>query len=68
MSRARLLSDARAVSSYVTGDRVFHNKFGYGEIIDIEGDKLHIEFDHAGSKMIVARWVVPAQLVDDVPF
>ncbi|MDZ4394487.1 ATP-dependent helicase [Cypionkella sp.] len=60
--------DAQAVSSYVTGDRVFHTKFGYGEIIDIEGDKLHIEFDHAGSKMIVARWVVPAHQVDDVPF
>ena len=60
--------DAQAVSSYVTGDRVFHTKFGYGEIIEIEGDKLHIEFDHAGSKMIVARWVVPAHQVDDVPF
>ena len=60
--------DAQAVSAYVTGDRVFHTKFGYGEIIGIEGDKLSIEFDHAGSKMIVARWVVPAQQVDDVPF
>ena len=60
--------DAQAVSAYVTGDRVFHSKFGYGEIIGIEGDKLSIEFDHAGSKMIVARWVVPAHQVDDVPF
>ena len=60
--------DAAAVSSYVTGDRVFHQKFGYGEIIGIEGDKLNIEFDHAGPKMIVARWVVPAHDVDDVPF
>ncbi|OYU40019.1 MAG: DNA helicase II [Pseudorhodobacter sp. PARRP1] len=60
--------DAQAVSSYVVGERVFHTKFGYGEIMDIEGDKLHIEFDHAGSKMIVARWVVPAHQVDDVPF
>ncbi len=60
--------DAQAVSSYVIGDRVFHSKFGYGEIMGIEGDKLSIEFDHAGSKMIVARWVVPAHQVDDVPF
>ena len=60
--------DAQALSSYVIGDRVFHQKFGYGEIIGIEGDKLAIEFDHAGSKMIVARWVVPAHQVDDVPF
>ena len=60
--------DAQAVSIYVTGDRVFHQKFGYGEVIGIEGDKLNIEFDHAGSKMIVARWVMPAHEVDDVPF
>ncbi len=60
--------DAQAVSSYVVGERVFHSKFGYGEIMEIEGDKLSIEFDHAGSKMIVARWVVPAHQVDDVPF
>jgi DNA helicase II / ATP-dependent DNA helicase PcrA len=60
--------DAAAISSYVIGDRVFHQKFGYGEIVGIEGDKLHIEFDHAGAKMIVARWVIPAHQVDDVPF
>ncbi len=60
--------EATAVSAYVTGERVFHQKFGYGEIVDIEGDKLDIEFDHAGLKKIVARWVVPAHQVDDVPF
>jgi DNA helicase-2/ATP-dependent DNA helicase PcrA len=60
--------DATAVSAYVTGERVFHQKFGYGEIMAIEGDKLDIEFDHAGLKKIVARWVVPAHQVDDVPF
>ena len=60
--------DATAVSAFVTGERVFHQKFGYGEIMAIEGDKLDIEFDHAGMKKIVARWVVPAHQVDDVPF
>ncbi|TXH98759.1 MAG: DNA helicase II [Pseudorhodobacter sp.] len=60
--------DTTAVSAYVIGDRVFHQKFGYGEVMAIEGDKLDIEFDHAGSKKIVARWVVPAHQVDDVPF
>ena len=60
--------DATAVSAYGIGDRVFHQKFGYGEIMGIEGDKLEIEFDHAGTKNIVARWVVPAHQVDDVPF
>jgi DNA helicase-2/ATP-dependent DNA helicase PcrA len=60
--------DMEASSPYVIGDRVFHQKFGYGEIMGIEGDKLDIEFDHAGSKKVVARWVIPADQVDDVPF
>ncbi len=63
-----MVIDAEAVSGYGLGDRVFHQKFGYGEIVGIEGDKLDVEFDHAGSKKIVARWVVPAHQVDDVPF
>ena len=60
--------DATALSAYGIGDRVFHQKFGYGEIMGIEGDKLEIEFDHSGTKNIVARWVIPAHQVDDVPF
>ncbi|MFN4203960.1 MAG: ATP-dependent helicase [Tabrizicola sp.] len=60
--------DLQAASPYVIGDRVFHQKFGYGEIMGIEGDKLDVEFDHAGSKKVVARWVIPADQVDDVPF
>jgi DNA helicase-2/ATP-dependent DNA helicase PcrA len=60
--------DMEAVSPYGLGDRVFHQKFGYGEIMGIEGDKLDVEFDHAGSKKVVARWVIPADQADDVPF
>jgi len=60
--------DLAAVSPYGKGDRVFHTKFGYGDVVATEGDKLDIEFDHAGMKKIVARWVVPAHQVDDVPF
>jgi DNA helicase-2/ATP-dependent DNA helicase PcrA len=63
-----MIIDAEAVSPYVLGDRVFHQKFGYGEIMGIEGDKLDVEFDHAGTKKVVARWVIPADQVDDVPF
>ncbi len=63
-----MVIDAVAVAGYGIGDRVFHQKFGYGEVMAIEGDKLDIEFDVAGSKKIVARWVIPAHQVDDVPF
>ena len=65
---AGLVIDAVANAAYGPGDRVFHQKFGYGEVMGVEGDKLEIEFDLAGPKKIVARWVIPAQQVDDVPF
>ena len=57
--------DLDAVSAFTTGERVFHQKFGYGEIIAIEGDKLEISFEKAGIKKVVARFVTAA---DDIPF
>ena len=63
-----MVVDAVADSAYGLGDRVFHPKFGYGEIIGVEGDKLDIAFDLAGSRKIVARWIVPAHQAADVPF
>ncbi len=60
--------DLDAVSAFIVGDRVFHQKFGYGEVMGIEGDKLEIEFDKAGAKHVVAKFVVSAAQADDVPF
>jgi len=60
--------DLDATSAFTEGERVFHRKFGYGEIMGIEGDKLVIEFDKAGSKHVVAKFVVGADQADDVPF
>ncbi|MBD3678572.1 MAG: UvrD-helicase domain-containing protein [Rhodobacteraceae bacterium] len=60
--------DLDAVSFFTAGDRVFHQKFGYGTILGIEGDKLDIEFDKAGAKKVVAKFIVPAARADDVPF
>ena len=60
--------DLEAVSAFSEGDRVFHQKFGYGDVMGIEGDKLAISFDKAGEKNVVARFVVPAAEADDVPF
>jgi DNA helicase-2/ATP-dependent DNA helicase PcrA len=39
------------------GVRVFHEKFGYGVIEDIEGNKLEIEFEAAGRKRVVDSFV-----------
>ncbi|MDE3080095.1 MAG: UvrD-helicase domain-containing protein, partial [Paracoccaceae bacterium] len=55
-SRAPVI-DLQAVSAFTEGDRVFHQKFGYGTIEGIEGDKLDVAFDKAGAKKIVARFV-----------
>ena len=60
--------DATAISAFTQGDRVFHQKFGYGYVMGIEGDKLDIEFEKAGSKKVVASFVTAADRVDDVPF
>ena len=60
--------DLEAVSRFTEGDRVFHTKFGYGTVEEIEGDKLDVEFDKAGRKKLVARFVVAADQADDVPF
>ncbi|MEJ6395344.1 UvrD-helicase domain-containing protein [Gymnodinialimonas sp. 2305UL16-5] len=60
--------DAEAVSAFALGDRVFHQKFGYGEVMSVEGDKLGIEFDKAGSKHVVGRFLVAAGPDGDVPF
>ena len=62
---AHMTIDAVAVSSFTIGVRVFHQKFGYGCVSEIEGDKLTIAFEKAGIKKVVSRFVV---LADDVPF
>jgi DNA helicase II / ATP-dependent DNA helicase PcrA len=70
-SEARGLTiDSTAISTFTQGDRVFHQKFGYGYVMGIEGDKLDIEFEHAGSKKVVAKFITPADRAgsDDVPF
>ncbi|WP_299915769.1 ATP-dependent helicase [uncultured Roseobacter sp.] len=57
--------DMSAVSSFTMGERVFHQKFGYGAIQGIEGDKLEIAFEKAGVKKVVAKFVTGC---DDIPF
>ena len=39
------------------GQRVFHAKFGYGAIAAIEGNKLEIDFEHAGRKRVLDSFV-----------
>jgi DNA helicase II / ATP-dependent DNA helicase PcrA len=44
-------------SEFSLGDRVFHQKFGYGEVVKIDGNKLTIAFEKAGEKKVVDSFV-----------
>ncbi len=48
---------------FTPGDRVFHQKFGYGTVESAEGDKLLVTFDHAGPKKVIDSFVKPADAV-----
>jgi DNA helicase-2/ATP-dependent DNA helicase PcrA len=47
-------------SAYETGARVLHMKFGPGTIASIDGNKLTVDFDKAGRKMVLDSFVDPA--------
>lgn len=50
-------STATEPSRFSVGDRVFHMKFGNGNIAAIEGNKLTIDFDRAGQKRVLDGFV-----------
>jgi DNA helicase-2/ATP-dependent DNA helicase PcrA len=45
------------VSAFSVGDRVFHLKFGNGNVVGVDGNKLTIAFDKAGEKRVVDSFV-----------
>ncbi|TPI39450.1 ATP-dependent DNA helicase [Mesorhizobium sp. B3-1-6] len=52
-------SVADTPSAFNVGDRVFHQKFGNGNIAAIDGNKLTIDFDKAGQKRVLDGFVAP---------
>ncbi|GAA4116680.1 UvrD-helicase domain-containing protein [Aminobacter aganoensis] len=52
-------SVATEPSRFKVGDRVFHQKFGNGNISAIDGNKLTIDFDKAGQKKVLDGFVNP---------
>ncbi|HSQ95164.1 MAG TPA: UvrD-helicase domain-containing protein [Croceibacterium sp.] len=64
----RLAEPGRSAASFAAkprtdiaiGARVFHDKFGYGEVVDQEGNKLEIEFEASGRKRVIDSFVKPA--------
>jgi DNA helicase-2/ATP-dependent DNA helicase PcrA len=49
-----------ANSDFSPGDRVFHQKFGYGNVAKVDGNKLTIAFEKAGEKKVVDSFVTRA--------
>jgi DNA helicase-2/ATP-dependent DNA helicase PcrA len=45
------------VSTFTVGERVFHQKFGNGNVVAVDGNKLTIAFDKAGEKRVVDSFV-----------
>lgn len=53
-SSARIIENT---SAFKVGQRVFHEKFGYGRVTDIDDDKLNVSFEKAGVKKVLDRFV-----------
>jgi len=49
--------EVRRAGGFTVGDRVFHQKFGYGLITEVEDNKLAIHFDVAGDKKVMDAYV-----------
>ena len=44
-------------ANFNEGERVFHIKFGYGAVASVDGNKLTIDFEKAGRKMVLEGFV-----------
>ena len=53
--------DSPSEGGFNKGSQVFHQKFGYGRVMKVEGDRLDIEFDKAGRKKVIASFVQAAE-------
>jgi DNA helicase-2/ATP-dependent DNA helicase PcrA len=47
-------------SAFKLGQRIFHEKFGYGKVTHIDDDKLDVNFEKSGTKKVLDRFVQPA--------
>ena len=47
----------RPASAFHAGSRVFHNKFGPGAVVAVDGAKLTVDFDKAGRKLVMDSFV-----------
>ncbi len=55
-----LIAKSSTESGFSKGARVFHQKFGNGTIAAVDGNKLTVDFDKAGRKMVLESFVKAA--------
>ena len=55
-----VLGRTSASGGFTAGARVFHLKFGPGAVVGVDGNKLTVDFDKAGRKMVMERFVEKA--------
>ncbi|MGB1986429.1 MAG: ATP-dependent helicase [Parvibaculales bacterium] len=56
-ARAEPVVSSMSSSAFKRGERIFHQKFGYGRIEAIEGNKLTVAFEKAGTKKVLDNYV-----------
>ncbi len=52
-----LVAASTIETDFRKGERIFHQKFGYGQITQVDGNKLTIDFEKAGEKRVAADFV-----------
>ena len=57
MRRPVNVASSYSKNDYRIGDRIFHQKFGNGNVIAVDGDNLEVDFDKAGEKTLKASFV-----------
>ena len=55
--QSRPITPPKPSSDWSRGDRVFHQKFGYGAVRAVEGNKLVVAFEKAGEKKVIDSFV-----------
>ncbi len=55
--KATLLASESGHSSFKIGQRVHHEKFGYGQVLDANGTKLKVNFEKVGLKKVISTFV-----------
>ena len=55
-----LVAKSTVASGFAKGARVFHQKFGNGTVAAVDGNKLTVDFDKAGRKMVLESFIQAA--------